>query len=118
MPQTSKPVKEAGLSASCRCLLCERHVARFDAAVDQQVRAWHQKHRHDTRYRETSQDGSCQRGILFTTGLKCESHGDQAKHSSERGHQDGTQTYLAGGDDGFLKLESVLAKLAGELNDP
>src|SRR6201987_6281072 len=117
MPKTSKPVKESGLSASRRCLLSERHLSRFYVAVDQQVRAWHQKHRHDTRNRETSQDGSCQRGILFTAGLKCESHGDQAKHSSERGHQDGTQTHFAGGDDGFLKLESLLAKLAGELND-
>src|SRR5246127_5262932 len=117
MPQTSKPVKESGLSASCRCFLSERRVARFDVAVDQQVRAWHQKHRHDTRNRETSQNGSCQRGGLLTACLKCESHGDQAKHSSERGHQDGTQTHFAGSDDGFLKLESLLAKLAGELND-
>src|SRR6201997_3020285 len=117
MPQTSKPVKESGLSASRRCLLSERHLARFDVAVDQQVRAWHQKHRHDTRNRETSQDGSCQRGILFTACLKGESHRDQAKHSRERGHQDGTQTYFAGGDDGLLKLESLRAKLAGELND-
>src|ERR1700726_394985 len=113
MPQTSKQVKESGLSASRRCLLSERHLARFDAAVDQQVRAWHQKHRHDTRYRETSQDGSCKRCILLAACLKGESHGDQAKHSSERSHQDGTQTYFAGGDDGFLKLEALLAKLAG-----
>src|SRR5258708_23206282 len=117
MPQTSKPVKGSGLSASCRCFLSERRVARFDAAVDQQVRAWHQKHRHDTRYRETSQDGSCQGGILFTACLKGESHGDQAKHSSKRGHQDGTQTYFAGGEDGFLKLDYLDAKLAGELTD-
>src|SRR5580704_8199332 len=117
MPQTSKRVKESRLSASNRCLLSERHPTRFDVAVDQQVRAWHQKHRHDTRNRETSQDGSCQGRILFTACLKGESHGDQAKHSSERGHQDGTQTYFASGDNGFLKLESLFPKLAGELND-
>src|SRR5258708_33208012 len=62
-PQTNKPVKESGLSASCRCLLSARHLTRFDVAVDQQVRAWPHKHRHDPRNRETSQDGSCQRGI-------------------------------------------------------
>src|SRR5246127_1833846 len=117
MPQVSKPVKESELSASCRCFLSERRVARFDAAMDQQVRAWHQKHRHDARNRETSQNGSCQRGILFTACLKCESHGDQAKHGSERGHQDGTQTHSAGSNDGFLKLESLRTQLAGELND-